>query len=39
MITSCSARALFSDVLPVDGIIVGSRRQELGVAIDVVLVE
>ena len=29
----------FSDVSPVDGIIVGSRRQKLGVAVDVVLVE
>jgi transglutaminase-like putative cysteine protease len=29
----------FSDVSPVDGIIVGSRRQKLGVAVDVLLVE
>ena len=29
----------FSDVSPVDGIIVGSRRQKLGVAVDVVVVE
>jgi transglutaminase-like putative cysteine protease len=29
----------FSDVSPVDGIIVGSRKQKLGVAVDVVLVE
>jgi transglutaminase-like putative cysteine protease len=29
----------FSDVSPVDGIIVGSRRQKLGVAVDVVAVE
>jgi transglutaminase-like putative cysteine protease len=29
----------FSDVSPVDGIIVGSRKQKLGVAVDVLLVE
>ena len=29
----------FSDVSPVDGIIMGSRRQKLGVAVDVLLVE
>jgi transglutaminase-like putative cysteine protease len=29
----------FADVSPVDGIIVGSPRQKLGVAVDVVLVE
>src|SRR3954465_231441 len=29
----------FSDVSPVDGVIVGSRKQKLGVAVDVVLVE
>ncbi|MFC5322731.1 transglutaminase family protein [Bradyrhizobium oligotrophicum] len=29
----------FSDVSPVDGIIVGSRKQKLGVAVDVVMVE
>jgi transglutaminase-like putative cysteine protease len=29
----------FADVSPVDGIIVGSRKQKLGVAVDVVLVE
>ena len=29
----------FSDVSPVDGVIVGSRRQKLGVAVDVLLVE
>jgi transglutaminase-like putative cysteine protease len=29
----------FSDVSPVDGIIVGSRKQKLAVAVDVVLVE
>jgi transglutaminase-like putative cysteine protease len=29
----------FSDVSPVDGIIVGSRKQKLGVAVDVVVVE
>ncbi len=29
----------FSDVSPVDGIIVGSRKQKLGVAVDVMLVE
>jgi transglutaminase-like putative cysteine protease len=29
----------FADVSPVDGVIVGSRRQRLGVAVDVVLVE
>ena len=29
----------FADVSPVDGVIVGSRRQKLGVAVDVVLVE
>ena len=29
----------FSDVSPVDGIIVGSRKQKLGVAVDVVPVE
>jgi len=29
----------FSDVSPVDGIIIGSRRQKLGVAVDVVVVE
>ena len=29
----------FSDVSPVDGIIVGSPKQKLGVAVDVVLVE
>lgn len=29
----------FSDVSPVDGMIVGSRRQKLGVAVDVLLVE
>jgi len=29
----------FSDVSPVDGIIVGSRRQKLAVAVDVLLVE
>jgi transglutaminase-like putative cysteine protease len=29
----------FSDVSPVDGIIVGSREQKLGVAVDVMLVE
>lgn len=30
---------LFSDISPVDGIIVGSPRQKLGVAVDVLLVE
>jgi hypothetical protein len=29
----------FSDVSPVDGIIVGSRKQKLGVAVDVLPVE
>ena len=29
----------FSDVSPVDGIIVGSRKQKLNVAVDVLLVE
>jgi transglutaminase-like putative cysteine protease len=29
----------FSDVSPVDGIIVGSRKQKLGVAVDVLVVE
>jgi len=29
----------FSDVSPVDGVIVGSRKQKLGVAVDVLLVE
>ena len=29
----------FSDVSPVDGIIVGSRKQKLAVAVDVLLVE
>ncbi len=29
----------FSDVSPVDGIIVGSRKQKLSVAVDVLLVE
>jgi len=29
----------FSDVSPVDGIIVGSPKQKLGVAVDVLLVE
>jgi transglutaminase-like putative cysteine protease len=29
----------FSDVSPVDGIIVGSRKQKLGVSVDVLLVE
>ena len=37
---SCSAVGRdFSDVSPVDGIIVGSRKQKLGVAVDVLLVE
>jgi hypothetical protein len=29
----------FSDVSPVDGIIVGSRKQKLNVAVDVIVVE
>ncbi len=38
--TSCSRMGRdFSDVSPVDGIIVGSPKQKLGVAVDVVLVE
>jgi len=39
MITSCSAWGAISPPSPVDGIIVGLRKQELDVAVDVVLVE